>query len=223
MKSRGRLGVWVIWGTVLLVSAALLEAVWKTQTSQPPQISLEQLIPEAQRDPGSAAVRLEDAELTAFIAREPLRVGSNAPRMKGVDFRDKPFAVPPLGKKPTLFVVACGCLECAQQFFQLQEFHKRMGEGFDSVGFVSTTSEAVWGHHAGTFGMQRGIRLVHDEEGAYLRLMRPPGKSPTRLPIVWACDADGKVRFVSQPEMKSDWTAEVTRALRLRPARSSVP
>jgi hypothetical protein len=162
-----------------------------------------------------AAVELTGDDLVTFLKREPIATGGRAPSVSARDFRKRNVAIPTSDRRPTIAVVSCGCLKCAPFVHELADFGKKHGPRVQVVAFVATESHYIWGHHASTFSLHPDIRLVHDHEGRYLRLMRPQGDRPTELPFVWACDGDGTIRYAGQPRDRADWVGPVETGLGL--------
>lgn len=192
------------------------------RTLRPAPLTPEQMLASVPRDvvaPATAAYTLEGAELRQFLAEPPIRIGARAPRISFVDFRRDPARIPAADHRPTVLAVSCGCVECASVLHELRKLSERVGDRAHFLGIVTTRSQYAWGHHGGTFG-RTALQLLHDEDGSTWRRLRPPGNKPTRLPTVWACDGDGIVRFVGQPDPAdpdADWVETVRRRLDLKP------
>lgn len=166
--------------------------------------------------PATASYELKGAELQAFLARGPLLPGAPAPRIDAVDFRKEHLRIPPTDGKPMAWAVSDGSVDGASVLHELVHLNQRVGGQLHIGAFVATHSHYVWGHHGGTF-WQTPLQAVLDEDGQYYRQMRPPGKNPTALPSVFACDGHGVIRYVAQPDPQAavTWPAAIQRALHL--------
>jgi len=164
-------------------------------------------------NPASAGVLLTGAEREAFMKRAPLRPGETMRPLTFTDTRNETFHIPSRDGKPTVWVVSCGCRECADRLVEMLTLRSALHGSFHAAAFVLTHSYYVWHHNEVGFHAVPDFHLVQDDVGRLFRLMRPPGNDPNRMPAVWACDGHGVIRYVAQPEGNNRWVPDLRRAL----------
>jgi len=194
----------------------LLDLGRRATQNQPLSLAVVQAqLPRDVRDPSSVVVGLDAEALKGYLRRAPNRVGDRVPAMKATDFRREELVIPARDRKPVVWIVSCGCIECGGVLHELVRLHNSYSDQFHAAAIVATRSHYVWGHHGGTFG-SRPIQVAQDETGSLAYRLRPPGPDPDRLPVVWCCDGKGILRYVGRPLANRMWTAEITRLLNLK-------
>ena len=160
-------------------------------------------------DPPSAAVRLEGARRKAHLARPPLRIGMRAP-----DLTFSRGKVPAAFGKPQVWVVLCGCWDCAQAGTHVGRLESDHPGQMRHVVFGATKSDYVVSMMRQSFG---GRNVIWDREGEALFRLRAPDVERSNRPMVWGMDGEGIVRFFARPAREEKaWVEELARTLRLK-------
>jgi hypothetical protein len=159
-------------------------------------------------------------EKEAFLARKPLDVGSDAPHISMADYRKRKVSVPDKKGRPTICIVACGCRPCSGFAGDLYQLQQSSGGRFNPITVVTTTQHDIFGHWAAQFLWKESMQMIWDENARLWRAMRAPGDDPLSLPFIWACDAEGRVRYAAQPKPGSQqWLFDAQKALGLKPVK----
>lgn len=219
---------WGLIGTVVLSLVALgaaAELLLSMGRGARPPVP-EDVIPRDVLNPHVPPAPMPAAAVRIMKAQLPLRLGDPAPRISVQDFRNEPIRVPAPDGKPTIVVISDGTLPNAPFLHRLNRLARALDGSIHAVGIVATSSEYQWGHHASSFSLEGKVQLFHDPRHELRARMRPAGNDPARLPLIWACDGTGKIRFVAQPSTapgsvrpgsEQDWIMEVQRRLGLPP------
>ena len=208
--------IWKLAGTVCvaLVIAAVMHDVYRGLTAEsartPP---LPSKPPADIMDPSTAAYRPEGGAWQQYLQRSPLVPGALAPRLAISDHLDRRGNVP-TPHKPSVWLVLCGCRDCAAAGQRILELQNGVGRKLEVVIFISSTSNYVWDRMRMSLG---GIaRMVEDKDGAYYRQLRAPGRQYSQLPMVWGV-SNGRVRYFNRParQKHDEWVEELRKALRV--------